>query len=145
MRACRPAHLPVDLRRRRPQRALQPLRLPGPRPERAAGAAAAVQVVNNSTGKCLAVDAAGTGNGVPIVQQTCASGSAAQRFTFVPTDAGYYRIVSQLSGRVVDIAGVSAAQGAKTIQWDYLGGRNQQWKPAAQGYGGWTFVARHTS
>jgi hypothetical protein len=31
------------------------------------------------------------------------------------------------SGKVADVTGGSTANGAKIIQWDYLGANNQQW------------------
>jgi elongation factor Tu len=41
---------------------------------------------------------------------------------------GYYKLVAKHSGKVLDVAGISSANGAKLHQWDYVGGDNQKWK-----------------
>lgn len=40
----------------------------------------------------------------------------------------YYKIVNKNSGKALDVSGASTANGADVIQWDYLGGDNQQWR-----------------
>ena len=46
----------------------------------------------------------------------------------IPVDSVNYRIVSKYSGKVLDVLGVSQANGALIQQYDYLGGANQQWQ-----------------
>jgi hypothetical protein len=48
----------------------------------------------------------------------------------------YYYIVSQSSGKVLDVAGGVCDDGASIIQWPLHGGVNQQWRlePAGNGY-----------
>ncbi|HEX8348688.1 MAG TPA: RICIN domain-containing protein, partial [Hymenobacter sp.] len=56
----------------------------------------------------------------------------------------YYRIVSQSTGKCLDINGASTANGALAIQWDYFGQTNQQWKIVDSGNGYVTITARHS-
>lgn len=46
----------------------------------------------------------------------------------IPTEAGYYRLVSKYSGKVLDVSYISKEDGANVHQWEYVGGYNQQWK-----------------
>lgn len=39
-----------------------------------------------------------------------------------------YKIVSKLSGRCLDVVGMSMEDGAGIQIWDYMGGDNQQWR-----------------
>ena len=41
---------------------------------------------------------------------------------------GYYKLVNKYSGKVLDVSGVSKANGANVHQWEYGGSPNQQWK-----------------
>lgn len=47
-----------------------------------------------------------------------------------------YKIVNALSGKVLDVSGLSTANGARIWQWDWLNGLNQQWTivPLGNGY-----------
>ena len=107
-----------------------------------------VSIRNINSGKCL--DIAGNAadnltNGASLIQNTCTS-SATQRFTLIATDAGYYRIVSQRSGRSLEVSGGASEtqSGAKVGQWDYWSGTNQQWKPVAVSAGSYKLLARHS-
>ncbi|MFE0330981.1 alpha-L-fucosidase [Streptomyces sp. NPDC058960] len=42
-------------------------------------------------------------------------------------DLGTYRLVNRGSGKVMDVANASTADGAQVIQWPSTGGTNQQW------------------
>ncbi|MEV4054795.1 RICIN domain-containing protein [Amycolatopsis sp. NPDC049688] len=82
----------------------------------------AYTVVNQQTGKCLAVDAASTADGAAVVQQTCTDGAAAQQFTlrkvtYGGNDPRDYQLVARHSGKCVDVSGVSTTPGAQVIQW----------------------------
>ena len=45
-----------------------------------------------------------------------------------PLQAGQYYIVNQASGKVLDVADVSTANGGNIHTWDYFGAANQQWQ-----------------
>jgi hypothetical protein len=84
--------------------------------------AGAYTVVNQQTGKCLAVDGASTADGAAVVQQTCADGSASQQFTLTKVTYGGndprdYQLVARHSGKCVDVSGVSTTPGAAVLQW----------------------------
>ncbi|WP_443055182.1 RICIN domain-containing protein [Streptomyces sp. NBC_00704] len=77
-------------------------------------------------------------------QYTC-NGTTAQQFRFRPTDSGYARIEIRGDPRqVVDVTGVSGADGAPLQRWSYGGGGNQQWRPVPEPGGGYRFTARHS-
>jgi|GEM_PF-4072123 len=44
-----------------------------------------------------------------------------------PVANGTYRIINRNSGKALDVAGVSTADGAQIQQWTYGGGNNQKW------------------
>ncbi|AWM35119.1 RICIN domain-containing protein [Hymenobacter nivis] len=56
----------------------------------------------------------------------------------------YYRITSQISGKSLDVSGVSMQNGAVLHQWDYVGGANQQWQLVDAGGGYYKLMARHS-
>jgi len=53
---------------------------------------------------------------------------------------GTYRIVAKHSGKVLDVASGSTANGAKIIQWTSTGGTNQQWKVTNIGGGQYSII-----
>ena len=56
-------------------------------------------------------------------------GGPNQRFRLEPNvTAGEYRIVAVHSGKVLDVQGISTANGANIQQWDWVGGFNQLWR-----------------
>ena len=55
-------------------------------------------------------------------------GVAVATINVSPSTVAYYEIVNTNSGKVLDVSGVSAANGAWIQQWDYVGGANQQWQ-----------------
>ena len=55
-------------------------------------------------------------------------GGPMQKFTFTPTDSGYFRISPVSSpNSCLDVTGISTAAGAFIQQWTYWGGTGQQW------------------
>lgn len=93
----------------------------------------------------LVVDLRGgaSANGT-AVQQYPRNGSNAQKFRFVATDSGYYRILSALNGsQVLDVAGGGAANGSKAHVWTWGGGANQQWMAVDAGNGYVSLRPRH--
>ncbi|MBC8084481.1 MAG: cellulase family glycosylhydrolase [Hymenobacter sp.] len=57
---------------------------------------------------------------------------------------GTYRIVARHSGKVLDVAGRSTADGAAVAQYPYGGGTNQQWSVQALGGGAYSIRAVHS-
>jgi len=66
--------------------------------------------------------------------------------TVTPAHLGWTppRIFSKHTRKAFDVAGVSTANGAAIIQWDYHGGGNQQFRPDPLGGGDYRFVAQHS-
>lgn len=93
--------------------------------------------------KCL--EAIG-GNGAYVRQYTC-NGAIWQNWWVRPrisTGAGiYYEIISQNSGKCIDIEGASQANRARAQQYTCHGGDNQLFLEVFYG-GGPSFVARHS-
>lgn len=58
-----------------------------------------------------------------------------------------YRLVNQASGKVLDVDGVSLANGARIQQWDWsgTGGDNQKWIVESVGNNEYTFKAVHSN
>jgi arabinogalactan endo-1,4-beta-galactosidase len=56
----------------------------------------------------------------------------------------WYKIVNRNSGKVLDVMDFSLANGAQIIQYDYLGGQNQQWKFTATSSGYYTITNRQS-
>ena len=64
------------------------------------------------------------------------NGGVNQQWQFIETDPdttqvipdGYYEIKSAVSGKNLEVYGVSTQGGAKITQWDSTGGNNQKWK-----------------
>jgi hypothetical protein len=56
------------------------------------------------------------------------SGDPNQQWKLEPVEGGYYKIVARHSGKVLDVAGASLAEGAIVHQWTYASDHNQQWK-----------------
>ncbi|MBM2620701.1 RICIN domain-containing protein [Actinoplanes sp. LDG1-06] len=94
------------------------------------------------TNQVLAVNNMATTNGAQLVQYP-PTGTADHVWKFVDVGSGYFRIVSSMVDRCVDIAGQSTADGALAHLWDYLGTGNQQWRLAWKGAGVFALVARH--
>ncbi|GAB3760981.1 RICIN domain-containing protein [Spirosoma pomorum] len=99
------------------------------------------RIVSRSSGKVLGGE--GNDNGSAIRQRTDAN-LASQQWKFTLTTDGYYQIISQQNGKVIDVTGVSVEERAQLTLWDYLGGGNQQWKPVQSSDGYTQFIARHS-
>ncbi len=57
---------------------------------------------------------------------------------------GTYKVLSQASGKALDVSDISTADGALIHQWTYVGGANQQWQVAQQADGSYTLTAQHS-
>jgi len=82
-------------------------------------------------------------NGSAITQYSSVS-SDNLRWTFIPTDSGYYQINSVKSGLDAVVQSASVAQGAGIIQWSFGAAGNDQWLPQQNSDGSYTFVNRHS-
>jgi beta-glucanase (GH16 family) len=103
-------------------------------------------VNNKNSGSCVDDTNQGMANGTVLQQWACGGGQANQEWQFVPTDSGYYRVVSRNAALVWDVTGGAGATGIGVpIQlWSYGGGTNQQWMPVSLGNGAYQFVARNS-
>ncbi|AEI12417.1 Endo-1,4-beta-xylanase [Cellulomonas gilvus ATCC 13127] len=89
-------------------------------------------LVNRNSGKALDVYNLATTDGARITQWARNDG-AWQRWQFVSTGDGYYRVRSQHSGKVLDVSGRSMADGGPVIQWTDNNAANQQWRVTVSG------------
>ncbi|MGW3123912.1 glycosyl hydrolase family 95 catalytic domain-containing protein [Streptomyces sp. NPDC001107] len=58
--------------------------------------------------------------------------------------SGFFRLENRRSGKVLDVAGGSTADGAGLIQWGWSGSQNQQWRLQPDADGSFRLVARHS-
>ncbi|MFD9408628.1 RICIN domain-containing protein [Streptomyces sp. NPDC059989] len=86
-------------------------------------------LVNRGSGKALDVSGAGTADGAAVSQWARHDG-ANQRFQFVDSGDGFYRLKAQHSGKVLDVYNFSTADHADIVQWSDGGGVNQQFRLA---------------
>jgi len=82
-------------------------------------------------------------NGSKITQWSSVA-SDNLRWTFIPTDSGYYEINSVKSGKDAVVQSASTAAGAGIIQYSFGAAQNDQWKPQQNSDGSFTFVNRHS-
>ena len=78
-------------------------------------------------GKALDVMDHSSANGAPIQQWSYLNGNN-QQWMLVALGSNEFKIVSLLSGKVLDVAGgpQSTGNGVFLQQWDYIGGNNQK-------------------
>ncbi|MGI5242675.1 beta-1,3-glucanase family protein [Dactylosporangium sp. CA-139066] len=101
-------------------------------------------IINKNSGKCVDARSSGTANGTAIQQYTC-NATFAQQFQQQGTDSGYVRINNRNNAaQVLDVNGVSTADGALVQLWAYGGGANQQWLAVSEGGGYYHFVSRNS-
>jgi cytochrome c peroxidase len=93
----------------------------------------------------MEVAGAGTGNGSNVQQWSCVPTAKHHQWQFTAIGDGYYKIINVNSGKALDVAGISWADGANIYQWDYLNGSNQKWKPVPQSDGSYQLVAAHSN
>ncbi|MFF5523211.1 non-reducing end alpha-L-arabinofuranosidase family hydrolase [Streptomyces coeruleorubidus] len=86
-------------------------------------------LVNRGSGKALDVSGASTADGAALSQWARHDG-ANQRFQFVDSGGGHYRLKAQHSGKVLDVYNFSGADHADVVQWGDAGGVNQQFRLA---------------
>lgn len=60
-------------------------------------------------------------------------------------NGGIYRVTARHSGKALDVAASSTANGALIHQWDYAGASNQKWKIESTGDGYYKITAIHSN
>ncbi|MBF4137807.1 non-reducing end alpha-L-arabinofuranosidase family hydrolase [Streptomyces albidoflavus] len=100
-------------------------------------------LVNRNSGKALDVHNMATGDGARITQWS-RSDQSQQRWQFVDSGGGHYRIKSRLSGKVLDVYNWSTANGGSIVQWTDLNAANQQWRLADSSDGYVRLISRHS-
>ncbi len=106
------------------------------------------RIVNRQTGKDLDVLQGNQANGAAIVQYRADGNAQNQKWTFKPTDSGFYNIVAKHSGRVIDIPGDdnNLNDGVQIQQWDLQPAAiDQQWKLQSLGNGYFKILNRKTN
>lgn len=75
-------------------------------------------------------------------------GGASAKLSYYPVtpvvSGGIYRVVNQCSGKVLDVANSSTADGANVWQWDLNGTNAQRWKIEDTGGGLYKLTAQHS-
>lgn len=119
-------------------------------PVRPAGVSAQLEsytpLVARHSGKCLDVSGASGSNGAYLQQYTCHGGLNQQWWLkpIIITGAGtYYEIISENSGKCLDIEDASQANRARAQQYTCHGKDNQLFLKVFHG-GSPSFVARHS-
>lgn len=87
------------------------------------------------SGKVAEVAGAGSANGTNIGQASW-SGADSQKWTFVSTGDGYFKIRNVATGKLMEVAGLSRADGGNIGQWQDENLFQQHWAvtPIAEGY-----------
>jgi hypothetical protein len=100
-------------------------------------------LVNRGSGKVLDVSGVSTADGARIHQWTRYAG-ASQRFQFVDSGNGYYRVKAQHSGKVLDVHNYATTDHAEIVQWADHNGTNQQFRLADSPDGYVRLINRHS-
>ncbi|UCM86559.1 non-reducing end alpha-L-arabinofuranosidase family hydrolase [Streptomyces marincola] len=100
-------------------------------------------LVNRNSGKALDVYNLATNDGARITQWS-RNDQAQQRWQFVDSGGGHYRLRSGHSGKVLDVHNWSTADGASVVQWSDHNTANQQFRLSEQGDGYVRLINRHS-
>lgn len=100
-------------------------------------------VKNRNSGKVVDVRGGATTNGT-VLQQYTSNGSTAQKFRFIPTSGGYYRVqYNKSTSKVWEVGGARTLPGSGVNIWSWVGANHQQWRAHASGSGWVEFRPRH--
>ncbi|MEU9160594.1 RICIN domain-containing protein [Streptomyces sp. NPDC048424] len=102
-------------------------------------------LTNKGSGACAAVPGSSSDNQVPVTQETCAAGTLNSQWRFTDNSNGYVRVLAQHSGKCLDVADKSTADGAEVKQYDCGWGDNQRWRFETLPDGYVRIVAKHSS
>lgn len=86
--------------------------------------------IQSCSGSNQVLDVVGGGkdNGVNV-NSWSSNGTNWQKWQFVRTENGIYKIINVNSGKCLEVAGQDTnVNGGNVQQWDYVGGNNQKWK-----------------
>jgi beta-glucanase (GH16 family) len=103
---------------------------------------------NLGSGKVVDVAGVSQANGANVHQWTWVNGNN-QKWKIIPVGAatnlaGTIRIDSVHSGLSLDVDGISTAPAANVLQWNYVGGANQQWNLINTNNGYYKIQAKHS-
>ncbi|WP_246038188.1 RICIN domain-containing protein [Saccharothrix texasensis] len=90
----------------------------------------------------LASPLGGHAREVTLVAGRCTDLTVSLPATSPPT--GWHRLVNRASGKALDVAGASVADGAEVVQWSATGSLNQQWRFLPNADGSCRLAARHS-
>jgi GH43 family beta-xylosidase len=85
---------------------------------------AAYRLTNRNSALCMST-AGSSADGASAAQQSCGSGA---EWVLDPTADGYYRLINDGSGKVLDVADCSTAAGADVRLWTWADNTCQQWR-----------------
>ncbi|MFJ9543747.1 alpha-L-fucosidase [Streptomyces sp. NPDC101225] len=93
------------------------------------------RLVNRNSGEAADVSGGGTANGTDILQWPWL-GQSNQKWTFVSTGDGYYKIKGVGSGKLMEVAGLSRVDGGNVGLWSDASVPQQHWAvtPTGDGY-----------
>ncbi len=98
------------------------------------------------SGKALEVTNGQSANGTNLQQIVDDQSSMSRRFKITHLGNGWHKISSAIDTlRVIDVSGVSTANGANIHVWSWLNENNQQWKFEDVGEGHVRVVVRHSN
>jgi Glycosyl hydrolase family 76/Ricin-type beta-trefoil lectin domain/Ricin-type beta-trefoil lectin domain-like len=103
------------------------------------------EIASAASGLSLGTQGDSTADAAAIVQNTD-TGDTSASWSFVPESNGYYEIVNEGSGQLLNIAAASGALGALAVQWP-AGGLvpgNDQWLPVLNSDGTYSFYNRNS-
>jgi Ricin-type beta-trefoil lectin domain-like len=94
--------------------------------------------------KSVTVSGASTSKNAAVVQQNFTDDTNAL-WDISATSSGYYKIKNVHSGLYLVVQGASKSDGAKIIQYSYVGDKgNDEWKPQVNSDGSYTFINRYS-
>jgi hypothetical protein len=102
------------------------------------------KIESRLSGKALEARGTSAGENGTLIQQWDYVDSANQQWQLIAIDSTYDKIVSRLSGKVLEVEGGAEATGnaAPIRLWDYVGGANQQWQLVPIDSGGYKIVSK---
>ena len=102
-------------------------------------------IVSRSNGRVIGVENESFENGAALVSTRSRQGDESQLFRFRSSDdPDYFFIENVGSGKVMDVSGISPADGVEIHQWDNAQGDNQKFKLEPVGGGYFRFIAKHS-
>jgi Ricin-type beta-trefoil lectin domain len=101
-------------------------------------------IVNRANNKCLDAERSQGNDVAPVRQWTC-NASGAQLWDFYDLGRGEVAIALRGTGKVLDVYGATANDGANIVPHPWNGGANQRWRLEAAGQGFFKMVSVNSS